>query len=167
MATQKQHQNKNSRIVSAVITATFFLFAGSSMADSALSLPIEQTTTKAQPEIAADGNAQCADVIKECFLMSPEKKTQCYFSRGQHPFCAGTTLGEIALTRWNYSKDEAGSDVMALTGETSVSAQCLSQFDKQWSAALLSGSSTELTYKKLLAQLNECQSNAAPEVESN
>jgi hypothetical protein len=129
-------------------------------ADAALSLPIEQSKEKSTQGVSADGNAQCADVIKECFLMAAEKKNQCYFTRGQHPFCAGTTLGTIALTRWNYAKDDVGSEVLALTGEQSVDAECLEQFDKKWAAALLSGTSTDITFKKLLNQLKACERSA-------
>jgi len=139
---------KNSCIFVVLLCSLMALPSVSEALDT--SLPVEALDSQGPLQ-------QCADVLKECFVQKGYQKNQCFFSRGQHPFCEGTVLGKLALKRWTFSQNERNiSQFHALSGPRMVDTECLNRFENRWSASLLNEQTPPAVYQQLLSSLDEC-----------
>lgn len=116
-------------------------------------------TVLAQEQIApVVPNAQCGQLVKECFATNKAEQTDCFFSASTHPFCQGTDLGQLVHERWVLSPDshakQAGT--LSLLGPQIVDQSCVSNCDSEFVGALISGAPTAIQIEKSRSCYNSC-----------
>lgn len=135
--------------LSLFVPAALFLSAASAFAASPEQVALESYE---QPK-------QCAVLIQECFQDEGRERTDCFFSRSQHPFCNGTELGKLTYRRWIMSPVRApGVDggTPGFLGPQLVDQECLSNFDNLFVAALLEQDGLGESLQGLKGSLSEC-----------
>ena len=100
----------------------------------------------------------CASLIKECFAYGGVERSNCFYASGNHSFCKSSDLGKLALKRWSMSVERSpGLDsAPAFLGPNVVDGDCVSNFDAQWSSALVKGDISISTSKSLTRNLDTC-----------
>lgn len=102
--------------------------------------------------------SQCSSLIKECFALSDEGRSNCFFSYAHHPFCEGTSIGKLSFKRWSMSSSPRSnaSTSPGLLGPKLIDKQCISNFDNKFSVLLLGDSITNEQIERLVPDLDSC-----------
>ncbi|MBX7144387.1 MAG: hypothetical protein K1X79_08060 [Oligoflexia bacterium] len=100
----------------------------------------------------------CSDLIRECFAYTKVERTACFYASAKHSFCAGSSLGRLALKRWEMSpeQDPGLAEAPALLGPRLIDPPCIDRFDTQFSAALSEGTPALKAINSLDQVLTSC-----------
>lgn len=147
-----------------LITLCSFMFIAGSNAESvnilhAESLAAESLATESLADVALP---QCQELIQGCFAKSGKHKVRCFFTTGKHPFCEGSTLGKLALQRWEISPDKGWGNSAenyraSLNAKEIVDFECLDNFDNRLSSRLITENLNETSLETLKQELRECK----------
>ncbi|MCB0318687.1 MAG: hypothetical protein KDD56_08010 [Bdellovibrionales bacterium] len=109
---------------------------------------------------------QCAELVKDCFVESIVEQPNCLFSSAKHPFCEGTSLGDLVLKRWSLSPEK--SNILeappALLGPQIIDKKCLKNFDTKFFDILLREDLSENSISKTDAALESCRKDLSNEL---
>ena len=123
------------------------------------------TLSLASP-LVARADSRCTDLVKECFVYSGEERDTCFKTVTTHQFCSGSPTAALAAKRWGLSPLlPSGVDAApAFLGPQLIDQACLANFDNSWSSALVNGSISDESMKKLTGILESCARVPASEV---
>ena len=109
---------------------------------------------------------QCVDLVKECYRLQDTHRENCFFTVAKHPFCEGSSLGDLAYQRWAMSPNKPAGleDAPALLGPQLIDQQCLANFDSNWSGQLLQGTIDDSKLKQLSDNLKTCRREVSIEL---
>ena len=101
----------------------------------------------------------CAELIKECFAYRGDEQTTCFSASSRHPFCQGSELGTLAAKRYTMTPSVAPGEENApgFLGPNLIDKDCLANFDSQFSAALINGSTSIENVSQLSHALDSCR----------
>ena len=101
----------------------------------------------------------CAELIKECFAYRGDEQTTCFSASSRHPFCQGSELGSLAAKRYTMTPSVAPGEENApgFLGPNLIDKDCLANFDSQFSAALINGSTSADGILQLSHALDSCR----------
>ena len=93
---------------------------------------VDGVLVKSQNELAP-----CAEMVSGCLKRAEVDRASCYFSGSQHPFCLGTSVGELMHSRWIVSaRPGIGDASLGLLGTHIVNSECISSFDQDFISLL-------------------------------
>lgn len=119
---------------------------------------IQPASATAKKFVTNGSQRQCADLIKECFAYSDEERSDCFHAAGAHSFCAGSSLGTLAMKRWSMSpvRNPALDTAPAFLGPQVVDGECVNNFDNNWSGALVKGDYSADSLQSFETTLDSC-----------
>ena len=105
-----------------------------------------------------DSLPQCNTLIKQCFAHAGLERANCFCSAGTHPFCDGSSLGELILKRWEMAPNRpAGAEgAPGFMGPKLVDQECLRKFDNTLSSQLLKEEVPAATVEQLSESIEQC-----------
>ena len=105
-----------------------------------------------------DSLPQCTNLVKQCFAHAGLDRANCFYSAGTHPFCEGSSLGELSMKRWEMAPNRpAGTEnAPGLLGPKLVDQECLKSFDNKLSAQMLKQEMPANKVEQLSDSLDEC-----------
>lgn len=108
----------------------------------------------------------CAELIKECFAYRGDEQTTCFSASARHPFCQGSELGLLAEKRYGMTPSIAPGDETApgFLGPNLIDKDCLANFDSQFSAALINGSTSADSVSQLSHALDGCRVDVSNDI---
>lgn len=108
--------------------------------------------------ISNDTLPQCNALLRACFGVTNLDRANCFYSSATHPFCDSSSLGKLALKRWQMAPNRPNgtSDAHGFLGPQRVNLSCLKTFDESLSEQLLNASLTEALLKQLDEQIETC-----------
>ena len=117
------------------------------------------TTTAAADAGRPSSKGACAELIKECFAYRGDEQTTCFAASSRHPFCQGSELGSLAAKRYTMTPSVAPGEENApgFMGPNLIDKDCLANFDSQFSAALINGSTSLDAISQLSNALDTCR----------
>lgn len=106
---------------------------------------------------------QCAEIARVCFARSAQERSNCLFSSFKHPFCEGTSLGEVLHQRWMMSpvRPTQTETAAAFLGPQLIDQKCLANFDSKLVGKLIETELSEETMKAMETELLACTSQLA------
>ena len=106
---------------------------------------------------------ECVKLISECFASAGDDRSNCFLSSAKAKSCDETPLGKLTLRRWAMSPSQefAGREAPpAFLGPQLVDKVCISNFDNEWSSALIQGQVSLDAIKQLETKLSGCVQEA-------
>ena len=105
-----------------------------------------------------DSLPQCTNLVKQCFAHAGLDRANCFYSAGTHPFCEGSSLGELSMKRWEMAPNRptGSEDAPGFLGPKLVDQECLKKFDNTFSSQLLKGEIPGATVEQLSESVEEC-----------
>lgn len=107
---------------------------------------------------------QCRALVQDCLLEGEPKRTNCFFSSGMHPFCAGTDLGKLSIKRFQIGNIDTSMahDSGAVESGQLVDRECIARFDTNLLSRLVPGDVSGSKVELLREELSKCQITETP-----